>query len=388
MFIRPVSIYYPPGSVVEVLMQALPPAELIEHANELLESYLDARFAGWDQSPSTVEAAQRLSEGFTRAPDELTPWLGQPTFQAAYLAYFVPRAIAATAHVIGPALRFFRPMHVVDVGAGTGGAAFICALAGAARLTLIDRDESALRIARQLLQQLPTPPSLDTYAEDVQETKRKALAADTLVSSFALGEFLNVTSPNDVLVRLTELAPAATRWIFVDAGDRHRARGLQTLRQTVLDAGYKVLAPCPHDDICPALSRTKDWCHTRVPRWLRPRLAEFARRVGRDETQMNLSYLVVERQGVTSPATPSNTLRVIGTPIREKGRVRLPVCGPQGTRFVQSMKRFRVLHDRLITLDRGARFSLAGAALRGDTLHVENRSDVAPATTDMGTDFP
>jgi hypothetical protein len=99
------------------------------------------------------------------------------------------------------------------------------------------------------------------------------------------------------------------------------------------------------------------------------KLARFARAVGRDDERMAASFLVVA-PAEGAPRDPA--VLVIGDPLVEKGRVRVPVCGPGGLRFVQALKRHRDAHDALATLPRGAMLpgSLAQGA-RDHTAHVE-----------------
>src|SRR6185437_8783694 len=83
-------------------------------------------------------------------------------------------------------------------------------------------------------------------------------------------------------------------------------------RDQVLAAGLHVVAPCFWTGPCPALARDRDWCHDAAPVPSRPRV--------------DFSYLVLARE----PIPPRPFHRVVSDPLREKGRLRLFVCGPEG----------------------------------------------------------
>jgi hypothetical protein len=130
---------------------------------------------------------------------------------------------------------------------------------------------------------------------------------------------------------------------------------------------------CPHHDICPALVRDRDWCHEVIDRNLTEKFASFARLVGRDEERMSTFALVVGAVGEN--VQHANELLVIGDAREEKGRVRLPVCGPRGLRFLQALKRKRAAHDALVDVKRGARLAMPGD-FEGDTAHLTEPPNV------------
>jgi ribosomal protein RSM22 (predicted rRNA methylase) len=187
-----------------------------------------------------------------------------------------------------------------------------------------------------------------------------------LSAAFVIGE---LGTDVDVAAWVRRLAGGAAV-VVVDAGDRPRARRLQCLRDALIRHDDVVIfGPCPHQDPCPALVRERDWCHDRVDKNLPPRLAAFARLVGRDDAAMSLSWLSF------GPGAPParDAVVVIGEPRREKGRARLPVCGPAGLRFVQVLQRDKSLFRHALAIERGARLPSptdVDAVVLGDTWSV------------------
>jgi hypothetical protein len=324
-----------------------------------LEKFLLRVKPGFATDHRVVDEAKRLSLSYTETraiDDDAAASLG-------YLAHFGPRAIVAVARALR-SLPEQQPV-VVDVGAGSGASALAWLCAGAKHVSLIERSGASIELARKLL-------------DGRAFSTTKGLAADapanpaaTLVSSaFTIGEW-----PDDVDVRaaFARLAPRARDVVVVDAGDRPRARRLQHLRdELVQDAGVVVYGPCGHRDPCPALVRERDWCHDRVEKGLPPALARFAEHVGRDDRWMSLSYLAWG----TGTATAAAAVVVIGDPGKEKGRVRAPICGPAGLRFLQALKRDRAAFDVVVDLERGARLPVP-AAIDGDTWHVADPQELA-----------
>lgn len=322
-------------------------AEAVARSYQRIERLLDERARGWHQSHALAEAARRLSERYT---EEREPVDGDDVAALAYLAYFGPRAVCSMAAAL--AAGGLAPHGVVvDAGCGSGAAALLLVEAGATRVVAVDRSARALSLARALV----GDPLRAVCAplEDAPATPEATLVA----SAFTFGEL--ASTPVDALAALARLGGTHSALVVVDAGDRAHARRLQEARAGLLPwapGARAVLAPCPHDDACPALARERDWCHGRVPKALTSRLAAFAQAVGRDDAHMASSMLVLSPTRATPPAERNGVL-VIGEAHKEKGRARLPVCGPGGLRFVQALKRDRAAYEALLAVPRGARLA-------------------------------
>jgi ribosomal protein RSM22 (predicted rRNA methylase) len=324
-----------------------------------LEAFLAREAPGFERRHDLADVARGTSVAYTetRAIDV------DAAADLAYLAHFGPRAVVAVARAIA-ALPADRPIaHVVDLGAGSGASALAWAFAGARRLTLVERSGAALAMAKRLLAGLDV--TVDARAGDLQHAPVIA-GASHASAAFVVGE---LNDDVDVAALLERVAPGAAM-VVVDAGDRPRARRLQQVRDALVQQqDVVVFGPCPHRDPCPALLRERDWCHDRVDKGLTERLAAFARLVGRDDVHMSLSWLC---WGPGRPTAAPGVV-VIGEPRREKGRARLPVCGPHGLRFVQVLQREKALFRRALAVPRGTRLptpAAAGVAVDGDTWSV------------------
>lgn len=349
-----------------------------------LETFLLRQKPGFADDARMVDQARALSERYTGTGERVID--DDAAASLAYLAYFGPRAIVAVlraARTLGPEAR--KDAVVVDVGAGSGASALAWSLLGAKEVILVEKNAAALELAKKLLgagdgRNFSLKRELITDTSPIKEV--------TLVSAaFCVGEWKpdagnDPGSDPDIKGIFGRVAPAARHVVVVDAGDHDRARRLQRLRdQLVKDADVVIVGPCGHRDPCPALLRERDWCHDRADKELPAHLLRFAKNVGRDERTMNLSWLVWGRH---APAR-TDAVVVIGEPIKEKGRARLPVCGPGGLRFVQALKRDREAFHAVLEMPRGARLPLPPTAT-GDTWHVDSEAalgDVA-AVGDVG----
>lgn len=348
-------------------------SELVASCLAAVERALDRRRPGWADDAELAATATRLSEGFTADDAHETPAL-DAQHEAAYLAYFAPRTIAAVAEAVAGAP---PPSPTCDLGAGTGAASLVLAAAGARELTLWDRDPRALDAARALIADVAPDARVSVRATDLKSGD-VVTSAPSVVSAFAVSELAR--EPDDAWARLRTLVGDAERVLLIDAGDRRRARLVQEVRALALAEGWHVRAPCPHEDECPALARRRDWCHARAPRRLPASFARFAEAVGRDPGFVAFSYLDLVRAPHPHDAAGA---RVIGEPLVEKGRARLGICGASGLRFVQALKRHKPALRALRTVERGALLDASRLEVRGQTAHLEAPEDLV--IVDEGT---
>jgi hypothetical protein len=333
-----------------------------------LESFVVARSPDPASDRALVHAARALSVAYTEHRLIELDAAGS----LAYLAHFGPRAVVAVARALG-ALPRSGPSspggaHVVDLGAGSGASALPWLAAGARRVTLFDRSARSLAVAGEMLRACYPGADVQTVCSDALEAPGTR-GASHVAAAFSLGEWHDVdVAPDRVRAVFARAAPDAQTSVIVDAGDHPRARRVQSLRDAWVASGdVAVLGPCPHRDPCPALRRERDWCHDVIAKRLPSRLAAFARAVGRDDETMAAAWLVCARGA--APQGPESIV-VLGEAQRDKGRVRLPVCGPAGLRFVQVLKRHRKAFEVVAGISRGTR--LVVLPHDGDTAHVDD----------------
>jgi SAM-dependent methyltransferase len=369
---------------------------LVQPIDEPFQAVLDdlARRRGWPTSADHARLGarvRRLSDAYNDPASVASP---SDELLSARLVFSFPRDVPKGAGAVRElcALGLLAPtprataLHVLDVGAGLGATArgVIRALGatgatGTVVVDSLDSDAAALELALAIARARP----------------REAGLAIELRPMCAPAVGTNVRGPYDLILLgqvLSELdrggssgaearvaQQAALLWSYAGALDesgslvivepalRDRTRHLHALRDALLQGGppLHVVAPCLHDDRCPALATEEPWCHedldVDLPAWLVP----VARAAGLRWQGLTFSYLVLRKDERVPLRGSGRALRVVSGPVVSKGKRELFLCG----RFdgVAPAQRLKVTR-----LDRHAApaSSAWDAAARGDILEL------------------
>ncbi|MCP4503243.1 MAG: hypothetical protein GY822_25175 [Deltaproteobacteria bacterium] len=321
-----------------------------------------------------VRLAADASAGSAQSEKAETPAI-KGRMGLAYLAYFGPRAIHGVASSLALMDDLTLPANAVDIGAGTGAASLLLAKLGVPQLLLADKDANSLHLAERLLASFSPETKVRTLLRDLQSERLPK--GEWAVASFSFSELLREDKPesDEELARFSrwiELAQVSERLIIVDAGDKLRSRRLMRLRAHAIEEGLFALAPCLHQEACPALSNERDWCHLRISMNLPAELSEFAHRVGRVQDKSSIGTLVLSKQ---VRKQNRQQLRVLGAPQKEKGRTRVDVCGQEGVRTLQVPKRHKVTTREVRKMLPGDSSSWpANPDVRDGVLHLQDGS--------------
>ena len=122
---------------------------------------------------------------------------------------------------------------------------------------------------------------------------------------------------------MREAAARARTVAVVEPGTPDGYRRVLAARDELLAAGLTVVAPCPHDDVCPL--GTDDWCHfaARVNRSSRHRRLKSGDLGHEDE---KFALVVAVRSATRAHAAN----RVVRHPLQRKGLVTLRLCTGEG----------------------------------------------------------
>lgn len=227
----------------------------------------------------------------------------------AYAAYRMPATHAAVAAVLRQLQDKAAPRSLLDVGGGSGAAtwAALDAFPGLETVTVLDQVPEALKLGERMLpratwRQWRLGEPLDT--------------ADLVLVSYVLGE-LTPEAQHDLVDQAG--AAAAQAVVIVEPGTPPGYRRILDARQRLLEAGWTVAAPCPHQQACGMTG--KDWCHfsARVNRSALHRKLKEAELGYEDE---KFSYVALTREEHHGRG------RVVRHPAFRKGLVTLQVCNP------------------------------------------------------------
>ena len=261
----------------------------------------------------------------------------------AYAVFRMPATTAAIWATLGSARATspdMRPLRHLDLGGGTGAAAWAAAAVwpGIATTT-VERSVPAVDVGRSLMR---AEPRLHVSQKGwIKQDLRTWTAPDSWDLVTLAYVLVELDAPARAAL-VAEAARCARTVVVVEPGTpRGYARVLEA-RATLIAKGFTIAAPCPHQEGCP-LASGPAWCHFAV-RLARSPLHRVLKGGTRDFEQEVYSYAVATR-AVTSRVEA----RLIGQPRKPKGQVILDVCGRDGGRhrlsIPKSHERYREARD-------------------------------------------
>jgi hypothetical protein len=291
------------------------PSELEERIAEILQRRFSLKLS--DSGP-LADAVQKMSDYYIENPDDATPW-SERWCQIAQLAYYLPLNFLRSQAVVteGRRFDFFNDVdNLVDFGAGLGPFAWaVREIRSGVKISAVERSADALRLAREL----------GLSFESVNAPKG---AAKSLVSfSYSLTE-------------LNQLPP----WVFdfehiaiIEPSTRQDGRRLLETRKLLIEKGFSMWAPCPHQQGCPLLEKNPhDWCHDRIhfhrPDWM----IAIEKHLPFQNPTLTFSYLLASRRPRPDRETQ---IRLVGDLLKEKGKSRQMICRGPEREFFSWLKR-------------------------------------------------
>lgn len=245
---------------------------------------------------------------------------------AAYAAYRMPATWGAVRGALGAAaarLSGYAPESLVDVGGGTGAAAWAAAgvFGGSLKdITVLDQVPEALELGRRLAR--------DAFLGALRHAEWRHVrfpaeipAADLVTVSYVLSEL--APDAQEALVRASAAGAGAVA--VVEPGTPDGYQRIMAARDVLVGMGMHVAAPCPHSGACPLLG-SRDWCHfaSRIHRSPLHRRLKGADLGHEDE---KFAYVVATRD----PVPAASPARVLRHPQIRKGLVMMQLCQEDGT---------------------------------------------------------
>jgi ribosomal protein RSM22 (predicted rRNA methylase) len=245
------------------------------------------------------------------------------------LAYLVARfpATYAAAHAAlqrtVEASPMFAPSSVLDVGAGPGTVALATRALWPSlnTVTLLEPNPVFREMAEELL----------SDAAVVGQRLSEALpTADLVTAGYVLAELDFAEIPKAA----RDLWRAANAMlVLIEPGTPAGFVRIRAARQTLIEEGAHIVAPCTHAKACPISG--DDWCHfsERLARSRDHMMVKSASVPFEDE---RYSYLVVSRV-----APMQGKARIIKPPIEQKPAILLPLCDASGLHLKSVPRRDR-----------------------------------------------
>lgn len=317
-----------------------------------LRSALDTALE--DVPPKDVSTAVgRLIERYRGSTGGGEPFVNSELDILAYAAYRMPATYAAIRSVLRRAavvVSDFAPRTQLDLGGGTGAAVWAAAdvWPSLRTLTVLERNAATIALGTRLAGGSTSAAVRETvWKPGSFDVSAPPPAADLVTMAYVLGELPERT--RESVVRW--LAAKADLVALVEPGTPDGYARIVAAREALLDEGMTVVAPCPHDQVCP-MAGIDDWCHFAV-RLERSWLHRYAKAGSLGFEDEKFAYVVASRPTVPRANRPEN--RVLRHPRKRKGHLTLALCTGEGT-----------LSDQVVSKARGAIYRAARRTGWGD----------------------
>lgn len=265
-------------------------------------------------------AAARLSENYRAESAGGKRGAVSKTDALAYAAVRMSATFAAVSKALELSLARFGGEigSILDVGAGTGAGAIAAArLTGCENITCVEREENMLALGKELCGTAGVPA--DWERGDISQGV--ARSADLVICSYCLNELPEVQRERAV----KSLAGAAGKLlVIVEPGTPFAFEEMKQTRQTLIERGLKIAAPCPHENECPLPE--DDWCHF-TARAQRSKLHKLLKNADVPYEDEKFCFVAAARN--PEEFTPC-AARVLRKPQIQSGFVTLSLCEADG----------------------------------------------------------
>ncbi len=320
------------------------------------------------QSPGTGEThvlqklepvVGRLSDEFTIYRDNEAPEnYDRPEEITAYGLFFFPQTYTRTLWVIDELLErnqwmpaSDRPLRVLDLGCGSGAASFaLLDQLDAKGLSVevehygVDRSGYNLDAARELA----ATCAYDNIRVKSEWLRRDVTSSqfswekkpfnrpwDIILMSFSFGEFVVGLEDEQAVAVVQDLSDALAEdgtVIITEPSLMETSVRLEVVRDAIAASGnLQVLAPCLHQQPCPALEQKRFWCHE-VRKWHPPESIAFLNtRLHREIRFLKFSFLMFQKTDEVSITDAGDThFRLVSPMAKKSGQMVCKGCSAGG----------------------------------------------------------
>jgi ribosomal protein RSM22 (predicted rRNA methylase) len=321
---------------------------------------------------SDLYTTQRTSLSDADDPSLRLAKVGYFLFSDAPKVYFVLRELAerygATPRTPG------EPWRVIDAGAGVGatsvGLLLSLAPGSCPRVELhgLDSDPRVLRLWQTIVYRAAEIAGVSLRAHtttlDLRQPPHADWSWDLMVAQAVLNELPFGESSDPIAARADWIAAWSSRGpaIIVEPALRETSRPLHAARDRLRGAGFRILAPCPHQGPCLMLANERDWCHEvrLVPPTPMVEQVQAITRRRDDRTKFSFIAMAppeVPPEGLTFH---ENSGRLVSDALNSKGKMERDLCTGDA----------KLIRLRLLDKDRTADNELLADAERGTLVEL------------------
>lgn len=289
-----------------------------------LRDCIDDALAGTTAASLTARV-ERLIDTYRSGTTPVTPILASPDDVLAYAAYRMPATYAvarAALQQLQLGMPDFQPRSLVDFGAGTGGVAWAASdvWPTLSSVTLLEQSAAAIELGSRLMRASSSVVLQGAaWRQWRLSTSADVVHADVATAAYVLGE-LTEQKQAELVGLLMASAPTV---VVIEPGTPAGFARIIRARTALIDDGFTIAAPCPHEFTCPMLER-HDWCHF-AERLDRSRLHRSVKAGELSYEDEKFSYVAATRE----PARRADA-RILRHPQLRKGLVSLELCTASG----------------------------------------------------------
>jgi ribosomal protein RSM22 (predicted rRNA methylase) len=268
---------------------------------------------------SLSEASSKLTERY-RTASKKDSYIEQENDRLAYILSRMPATFAVICRVfkeLKQRLPEISISHFLDLGCGPGTGLFAAreSFDCISEYSAWEYDKGFIELAQDLIDKDPSLSSTKWLRKNL-ESDRDFPLSDLVLISYAIGE-IEKKYWEDLFRSLWNSVQKCL--VIIEPGTPAGYRRMMEIRNILLSLGAHLVAPCPHEGVCPLTGQ--DWCHffARVERSALHRKIKNASMNFEDE---KYSYLIFSKVKNFDPFSS----RIIRHPKINKGFVELTLC--------------------------------------------------------------
>lgn len=329
-----------------------------------------------------VQGVRRISSGLTGKRDMAgSRYMDDQKLLGAYLLYYWPNSYAQARHALRSAMSTGKITSVLDLGSGPGPVAFAAIDAGAKSVTICDRSEPALELARKLAVERGESLSTRTWKaanQPIPDGTFSLVTMGHLINELWIGQSDCANRRAGLIERAFRHVEPNGRVLVIEPALRETSRALLEVRNLLASKGIVPISPCLFSRNCPALEKETDWCHSEIT-WVAPGLmTDVAKAAGLHKESLKMTAITFMRESeAPTVSCESHVFRIVSEPLASKGRQRFMGCGQMG-RICLSLQTKHITESNVLfsRLKRGDLIRINTCEEKGDGLALMPESKV------------
>lgn len=300
-----------------------------------------------------LEAREELTDRYRSRRPEKQGFMTTEAQRCAYVTARMPATFAVIYRVMEELQRrkpAIIPKTLLDLGAGPGSVMWAAnaLFPTIQEITLVEKDADLAALGRRLAGYSDREAIRKAVWQIADMEKEGSYSShDLVVLSYSVGELAE--SSRESLIQASWQATSQFL-VVIEPGTPVGFEGIRAIRSQLMSLGAHLVAPCPHELVCPMAGG--DWCHfsERIERSsLHRRLKEGS--LGYEDEKF--SYVIASKTPCILPQS-----RVLRHPLKRSGHVVLTLCTKDCG-----------LKQETISKRNGEDYKIARKLEWGDTLH-------------------